>query len=138
MNTSFHMSLPCSSVKETKVFYTNIGASLGRTTQSWVDINLFGHQITFIKAGKFNFNNPNYVFEGKILPSFHFGVIVNLDTWNGIYSRLKALDLELVDQTTFLKGDVGEHASFFVKDPNGYMLEFKNFHNSDDIFQSKY
>ncbi len=68
METSFHMSLPCLSVKETKNFYQNIiGASLGRSTQNWVDVNLFGHQITFIKAAKFNFTNPNYVFEGKIL-----------------------------------------------------------------------
>jgi len=137
METSFHMSLPCLSVKETKSFYTSIGASLGRMTQSWVDINLFGHQITFIKAGKFNFNNPNYVFEGKILPSFHFGVIVDLETWNGVYSKLKLRELELVDQTTFLKGNTGEHISFFVKDPNDYMLEFKNFKNSSDVFESK-
>lgn len=136
MNTSFHMSLPCLSIKETKNFYTSIGASVGRSTQSWLDINLFGHQITFIKAGKFNFNNPNYVFEGKILPSFHFGVIIDLETWNAIYSRLKDEDLELVDQTTFLKDNVGEHTSFFVKDPNDYMLEFKNFKKSEDIFTS--
>lgn len=136
MNTSFHMSLPCLSIKETKNFYTSIGASVGRATQSWLDINLFGHQITFIKAGKFNFNSPNYVFEGKILPSFHFGVIIDLETWNAIYSKLKDKDLELVDQTTFLKDGVGEHASFFVKDPNDYMLEFKNFKKAEDIFTS--
>ena len=78
MDTSFHMSLPCLSVTETKKFYVNtIGASLGRSAQTWVDINLFGHQLTFIKAEKFHFNSPNYVFEGKMLPSFHFGVIVD-------------------------------------------------------------
>lgn len=134
MDTSFHMSLPCLSVKETKSFYTSIGASVGRSTQSWVDINLFGHQITFIKAGKFNFNSPNYVFEGRILPSFHFGVIIDLKTWNAIYSKLKEENLELVDQTTFLKDRTGEHTSFFVKDPNDYMLEFKNFKNTGDTF----
>ena len=136
MKTSFHMSLPCLSVKETKNFYESIGASLGRTTQSWVDINLFGHQITFIKAGKFNFSNPNYVFEGKILPSFHFGVIVDFKTWNDVYSKLKNQDLELVEQTTFLKDTIGEHTSFFVKDPNDYMLEFKSFKNPEDVFKS--
>jgi hypothetical protein len=76
------MSLPCLSVKDTKNFYINIiGASLGRSAQNWVDVNLFNHQLTFIKAAKFNFNNPNYVFEDKILPSFHFGVIVDIDNW---------------------------------------------------------
>jgi len=88
METLFHLSLPCDNVEETRIFYTEtVGATLGRYSNNWIDINLFGHQITFTKAGKFNFNNPNYVFEEKILPSFHFGVILDVDTWGAIYSN---------------------------------------------------
>ena len=135
MATSFHMSLPCLSVKETQDFYiNNIGASAGRTSENWVDINLFGHQITFIKAEKFNFNSPNYVFEGKILPSFHFGVIVDVDNWKKIYTKLTKQKLEVVTKTTFLKDKTGEHLSFFIKDPNDYMLEFKSFTEPKDMF----
>jgi hypothetical protein len=129
------MSLPCLSVKETQDFYIhNIGASAGRTSENWVDINLFGHQITFIKAEKFNFNNPNYVFEGKILPSFHFGVIVDADNWKKIYTKLTKQKLEVVTKTTFLKDKTGEHLSFFIKDPNDFMLEFKSFKEPKDMF----
>lgn len=136
MQSSFHMSLPCISVKKTKNFYTNIGASLGRTKQNWIDVNLFGHQITFIKSGKFNFNNPNYVFEGKILPSFHFGIILDTEIWKTIYEKLKAQNLELVTESTFLRDKVGEHTSFFIKDPNDYLLEFKSFISPKDMFNS--
>ena len=137
MKTSFHLSLPCLSVKETKKFYVDtIGASLGRATLNWVDINLFNHQLTFIKAGKFNFSNPNYVFEGKILPSFHFGVIVDVDVWGKIYAKLSEQNLEVVTQTTFLKDKNGEHLSFFIKDPNDYMLEFKSFKEPNHMFIS--
>ncbi|MFG6685698.1 VOC family protein [Mariniflexile sp. HNIBRBA6329] len=136
MGASFHMSLPCLSVKGTESFYVdNVGASLGRKTQNWVDINLFGNQITFIKAEKFSFNSPNYVFEGKILPSFHFGIIVDLKEWEQVYERLKNQKLDLVTQATFLEGKAGEHVSFFIKDPNDYMLEFKSFKNSESIFK---
>ena len=136
MGTSFHMSLPCLSIKATESFYVNnIGASLGRKTQSWMDINLFGNQITFIKAEKFNFSSPNYVFEGKILPSFHFGVIVDLKDWEEIYETCKQKKLDLVTQSKFLEGKTGEHISFFIKDPNDYMLEFKSFKNSEAIFK---
>jgi len=70
------MSLPCLSVKTTKNFYIdNVGASVGRSTQNWVDINLFGHQLTFIKVEKFNFHNPNYVFEGKTALKDFFKII---------------------------------------------------------------
>lgn len=136
MDKSFHMSLPCLSVKETKNFYLNtIGASLGRANQNWIDINLFGHQLTFIKAEKFNFTSPNYVFEGKILPSFHFGVIVDIKTWGEIYAKLSEKDLELVNQATFLKDKPGEHLSFFIKDPNDYLIEFKSFKDPKDTFK---
>lgn len=137
MDTSFHMSLPCLSVEETRKFYIeNIGASQGRTNENWLDINLFGHQLTFIQADKFNFNSPNYVFEGKMLPSFHFGVIVNVETWGELYSKLNGLNLKVVTQATFLKDKTGEHLSFFIKDPSDYMLEFKSFKDPNDIFKA--
>lgn len=135
MENLFHLSLPCTDVEDTKKFYIEIvGAILGRHSNNWVDVNLFGHQITFTQAGKFNFNNPNYVFEGKILPSFHFGIILDIDTWGTMYSKLNKLKLELVNQATFLKNKPGEHLSFFVKDPNGYMLEFKSFKEPKQVF----
>ena len=137
METLFHLSLPCTNAEETKTFYIEtVGAVLGRHSNNWVDINLFGHQITFTQAAKFNFSNPNYVFEGKILPSFHFGVIVDVDTWGKIYAKLSEQNLEVVAQTTFLKDKNGEHLSFFVKDPNDYMLEFKSFKEPSHMFKS--
>ena len=135
MESSFHMSLPCLSVEDTKNFYTNnIGASIGRTSENWLDINLSNHQLTFIQAEKFNFNSPNYVFEGKLLPSFHFGVIIDVEKWGELYAKLNHLNLKVVTQTTFLKDKIGEHLSFFIKDPNDYMLEFKSFKDSKEIF----
>lgn len=65
-----------------------IGCAIGRASENWIDVNLFSHQITFTKAGKFNFNNPNYILEGKILSSFHFDVIVSLDVWAKLYDKL--------------------------------------------------
>lgn len=70
------------------------------------------------------------------MPSFHFGIIVDAKTWQDIYSKLKEQRLDLVTEFTFLEGKVGEHSSFFVKDPNDYMLEFKSFKNSTDVFNS--
>ena len=135
MNTTFHISLPCTDVKATKNFYKYvIGGAIGRFNDNWLDINLFGHQLTFTSAGKFNFNNPNYVFEGKILPSFHFGIILDKKNWQEVYSRLKTQKLELVEKATFLKGKAGEHSSFYVKDPNEYLLEFKSFKDPKEIF----
>ena len=115
MEKLFHLSLPCENLLETKMFYVDtVGASLGRYANNWVDINLFGHQVTFTKVGKFDFTNPSYKFEGNILSSFHFGIILNADAWEKVYSKLKNQDLDITTQATFLKNKFGEHVSFFV------------------------
>ena len=135
MNKPFHMSLPCLEIEQTKDFYIKkIGAKLGRNNNNWLDIDLFGNQITFTKSGRFDFHYQNYSFEGKILPSFHFGVILDITTWGKVYSKVNAENIEVFDEITFLKGKKGEHISFFVKDPNGYMVEFKSFSEEADIF----
>lgn len=138
VNYAFHLSLPCVDIPSTKEFYMNVlGAKLGRSNDNWVDINFYEHQITFTKSGKFNFNFKNYLFEKHILPSFHFGVIVDVNTWGKLYSKLLQGNYEVITEATFLKNKIGEHLSFFIKDPNGYMLEFKNFKNDDEIFKMK-
>src|SRR5690606_3544070 len=137
MASAFHLSLPCTSIKATKDFYLNVvGASLGRHAQNWVDVNLFNNQITFTKAGKYDFNSPNYTFEKTILPAFHFGVILEEEQWKMVRQRLKSKKAAIQVEATFLKEKVGEHSSFFVKDPNGYILEFKCFAGKDQVFQS--
>lgn len=135
MGNLFHLSLPCENLVETKMFYVDtVGASLGRYEINWLDINLFGHQVTFTKVGKFDFTNPSYKFEGNVLSSFHFGIILNKNDWDKVYSNLNNQDLDITPKATFLRNKIGEHESFFVKDPNGYMLEFKRFKNENEVF----
>lgn len=135
MENKFHLSLPCLDIQDTKEFYkANLEVNLGRFSENWLDIDLFGHQVTFTKAGNFDFNNPNYVFEGKILPSFHFGIIISKDKWQALYEKLSEKNLDIVTQALFLKGKPGEHLSFFVQDPNGYVIEFKSFKETNEVF----
>ena len=135
MNAQFHLALPCKNTEETKIFYVDIiGAVLGRSTEKWLDINLFGNQLTFTQAGEFAFDFKSYKLDDYILPSFHFGVIVTVDTWGALYTKPFQMDLEVTTEATFMEGKIGEHLSFFVQDPNGYMLEFKSFKDSEEVF----
>nr|WP_299071871.1 VOC family protein [uncultured Allomuricauda sp.] len=137
MNAKFHLALPCKEIEETRNFYVDIiGASIGRNTEKWLDVNLFGNQLTFTQAGEFTFDFKNYKLDDYVLPSFHFGVIVPVDIWGKLYARLFQMDLEVTTEATFMQSKKGEHLSFFVQDPNRYMLEFKSFKNEDEIFQS--
>lgn len=136
-NKRFHLSLPCKDVASTKKFYEKeLGFNIGRKSYYWVDVDLFGNQITFTFDGKFNLTSQKYSFEDILLPSFHFGIILDEDIWTDYYTRLKDKDYFAIGSTKFLKNQKGQHKSFFIKDVNGYFIEFKNFVESDEIFES--
>lgn len=135
--SAFHLSLPCYSVTKTKNFYLEIvGAKLGRHATQWLDIDLFGNQITFTKSGEFSFIYKSYKFGETVLPSFHFGVILDAKTWTESLERIKGKHDKPTEAVTFLRDKKGEHSSFFVEDPNGYVVEFKCFKESSQVFAS--
>ena len=137
MQQNFHLSLPCLHVDATRKFYkTILGAEIGRSAQNWIDVDLFGNQITFAKVGKYKFDYPKYSFGHTVLPSFHFGVILSGDLWKKMHTRIKKEGNFHIPETMFLEGKTGEHKSFFVQDPNGYIIEFKCFKEATDVFKS--
>lgn len=137
MDIKFHLALPCRDLGETRNFYNDvILAKLGRHAENWLDVDLFGNQLTFTQSGTFNFDFKNYRLDNQILPSFHFGAIVPIGIWEELHARISELGLEFTQGATFLKDRLGEHISFFVKDPNGYMVEFKSFRDAKEVFSS--
>lgn len=135
MTSTFHLSLPCLDIKETKRFYSeDLGLDCGRETKKWLDINLFNNQLTYVLVDKFNFEYPNYTFDKDVLPSFHFGVVLDADDWEEMHDRINRWSSETIITKTFLEDKNGEHVSFFVKDPNGYTIEFKTFIEEDQMF----
>lgn len=137
MATQFHLALPCVSISKTRTFYKDIlGATIGRSAVKWADINLYNHQITFTECGHFKFECQSYNFNGDILPSFHFGVILEQEAWDILLNKLNTENINLTSQINFLTDKIGEHRSFFVKDPNDYSVEFKCFTKASDVFNS--
>ncbi|CAM1369569.1 VOC family protein [Tenacibaculum xiamenense] len=135
MNALFHMSLPCKDLDNTLKFYTyELGFDKGRKTDKWVDINLFGNQLTFVLIDNYNFQFPFYILEKERLPSFHFGVILENDHWDYVYDQVIKWSEDTIVKTTFFEDKHGEQSSFFVKDPNDYYIEFKTFKEHNDLF----
>lgn len=134
----FHLSLPTNGLGLTEKFYTEkLGCLTGRAGTNWLDIDLFGNQITFIATGDYVFRTKKYSFEDKVLPSFHFGILLDSETWENIHERTKSEKFMWMSPETFLESKIGEHRSFFVEDPNGYIIEFKTFSIQEEVFQHK-
>ena len=130
----FHLSLPCRNLDQMKAFYASIpGVRIGRNQNHWFDVDLFGNQITFVESD-YDFKHGNYRFEEEIIPSFHFGVILDREQWDSLFTYFSKTNPEL-QYHKYLLGRTGEHQSFFIDDPSNFTLEFKCFSSHSDIFK---
>lgn len=134
----FHLAFPIYNLKKTIDWYTNtLGCSLGRQDKRWVDFNFFGHQISghLVNKNK-NTLNTNIV-DGEDIPCRHFGIILKMNDWEEISQNLLSKNVTFIIKPNIrFQGKKGEQATFFIKDPNENVLEFKSFRNDEMIFEN--
>ena len=76
-------------LKQQRTFNQNdLGLPIGRESSRWIDIDLFGHQITFVQlSDKAVVTNQIYGLDNKRLPVFHIGIILSREDWNHELSK---------------------------------------------------
>lgn len=132
----FHLAFPVKDLKETDMFYSNIlGCGKGRSSDHWIDFDLFGHQVVAHlapeDAGKGSTNDV----DGHQVPVNHFGVILEWDQWHEFADKLKGHNIKfIIEPYIRFKGQPGEQATMFFLDPSGNALEFKAFKDKSQIF----
>ena len=133
---SFHLAFPVRYLDETRAFYVDIlGCKVGRSSDTWIDLNFFGFQITAHLANVVA-QSSNSVDEHDI-PVPHFGLIMDWDDWHRAVDHMAYIGVEFrVQPHVRFKGEVGEQATFFLADPSGNCLEFKAFKRPGDVFAS--
>ena len=132
----FHLAIPVSDLEKSRQFYQEIlGCSLGRSSDSWVDFNFFGHQLSaHLRPDELKNTKKNAV-DGKSVPVRHFGAILDWEDWHTLSNRLKKLETEFVIEPYIrFKGEIGEQATMFFLDPSGNALEFKSFKDRSQVF----
>ncbi|MDH5411708.1 MAG: VOC family protein [Alphaproteobacteria bacterium] len=137
MSNVFHIAFPVRDIAETRRFYGEIlGCGEGRSADSWIDFNLYGHQVVahLDPAMRDGVAVRNPV-DGHDVPVPHFGVVLDWDEWHKLADRLKAAGTEFVIEPYIrFKGEVGEQATMFFMDPSGNALEFKSFKDMSQLF----
>ena len=131
----FHLAFPVDNLEKTREFYTKIlGCNEGRSSDRWIDFDMYGHQVVAHLIDKVEEVQTNPV-DGDDVPASHFGVILELDDWEALANRLKKIDMNfIIEPHIRFKGEAGEQATMFFLDPCGNALEFKAFKNDDMIF----
>ncbi|MBP6217528.1 MAG: hypothetical protein KA436_02955 [Oligoflexales bacterium] len=135
MYSPFHYSFLVKDLASTREFYGKILACKeGRSSETWVDFDFFGHQISAhvhptqlepIPCGKV---------DRIIVPIPHFGAILPWEQFHELATRLQTKIDFIIKPHVRFQGQVGEQATMFFKDFSGNALEFKSFKAPEAMF----
>lgn len=135
--TPFHLAFPVRDLDETRAFYGSVlGCAIGRSSDSWVDFDLYGHQMSaHLRPSAVRSANDEQA-EGKTVPIPHFGVVLVMPDWQQLADRLEGRpDIDWIERPVVrFKGEPGEQATLFIRDPSGNALEFKGFRSLARVF----
>lgn len=135
MKTFFHMAYHVHDLDQARQFYSGVlGCREGRSTDTWVDFDFFGHQISVHLGQPFATTNTGKV--GKhLVPMPHLGLIMAMPDWQALADRLieQKVDFVLPPSLRFA-GEPGEQAIMFFVDPSGNPIEIKGFNNLDNVY----
>ena len=134
----FHLAIPVRDLDAARTFYVErLGCGLGRTDERWVDLDLFGHQVTLHLAEAHRpveYTNP---VDLHSVPVPHFGVVLDMPTWRGLSARLQEARTEFVIEPHIrFEGQPGAQGTLFLRDPSGNALEFKAFEQTEQLFET--
>lgn len=132
----FHFAFFVRDLSSTRHFYGGIlGCREGRSTESWVDFDFFGNQISAHTTGKVTPTQNTGQVEGIQVPMPHFGAILPWERFNEVVGRIRSAKLSFIlEPRTRYPGQPGEQATMFLLDPSGNALEFKSFKNPEHVF----
>ena len=137
MKNPFHLAIPVNDLTTATEFYENtLGCQRGRSSDSWIDFNLFGHQLVCHFVEETNRVNTNPV-DGDEVPVPHFGVILSFNQFDTLVKQLKNKNqIFIIEPKVRFADQPGEQRTMFLKDPSGNALEFKAFKNLGSLFKS--
>ena len=136
MKNLFHLAFPVHDLQAARDFYGGVlECEEGRSSDRWIDFNLYGHQIvTHLAESGPGIKASNQV-DADSVPVPHFGVVLPMDEWQSLADKLRAKGIEfIIEPKIRFKGEIGEQATMFFLDPSGNALEFKAFADFSQVF----
>ncbi len=136
MKNLFHLAFPVHSLDAAREFYGGVlECSEGRSSDRWIDFDLYGHQIVTHLAPDFKRQAVTNGVDADAVPIPHFGILLSMDDWKALAEKLRSKGIEfIIEPKIRFAGEVGEQATMFFLDPSGNALEFKGFSDFSRIF----
>lgn len=136
MTVPFHLAFPVHDLAAARAFYGDLlGCPEGRSAAEWVDFDFYGHQlVAHLAPDETGAVSANGV-DGHGVPVRHFGVVLPMDLWNKTANTLTAAAVDfIIAPYVRFKGEPGEQATMFFKDPSGNAVEMKAFADIGQLF----
>ena len=135
MRSLFHLALHVSDLDQARAFYgQRLGCTEGRSTDTWVDFDFFGHQLSLHLGPTLDTQRTGRVGD-QLVPMPHFGLVLALADWQALAARLRAAGQEFVMEPQIrFPGQAGEQWTMFFLDPSGNPIEVKGFASLDEVY----
>ena len=132
----FHLAYTVTNLDSARSFYGELlGCQEGRSTDTWVDFNFFGNQLSLHLGEVVKRSKTTSKVDDISVPMPHFGCILDWDSFHGLADKLKSAGiLFIIEPTTRFEGMAGEQATMFFEDPFQNALEFKAYQNPSEVF----
>lgn len=130
----FHLAINVSDLDQTRAFYGGVlGCTEGRSTNTWVDFDFFGHQLS-LHLGPVLAHAQTGKVGDHLVPMPHFGAVLALEDWQELAERLTAAGIEFVlPPTVRFQDEPGEQWTMFFHDPAGNPIEIKGFNDMTKV-----
>lgn len=135
MKSVFHLAIHVRDLDEARAFYGGIlGCAEGRSTDTWVDFDFFGHQLSLHLGAPFTTADTGHVGD-HLVPMPHFGIVLAKPDWDALADQLRKAGVCFVlEPHTRFAGEPGEQSTMFFRDPCGNPVEIKGFAAADCLF----
>lgn len=135
MLTPFHLAIHVTDLDEARRFYGGVlGCTEGRSTETWVDFDFFGHQLSLHRGEPFATAATGRVGDHRV-PMPHFGLVLPLDRWQALAARLESAGTDwVIAPSVRFEGEPGEQWTMFFRDPSGNPIEIKGFASLSQVF----
>lgn len=135
MLTPFHLAYHVTDLDAARAFYGKVlGCTEGRSTETWVDFNFFGHQLSLHLGEPFQTTNTGKVGD-HMVPMPHLGLVLHLPDWRALADRMVQAGVAFVlPPSVRFEGQPGEQWTMFFRDPSGNPIEVKGFRDLGAVF----
>jgi len=136
MQSLFHFAFNVTDLDIARNFYGDVmKCPEGRSTETWVDFDFYGHQISMHLGTPFQSERTGKVGD-HLVPIPHFGVILSNDDWDKLADGLRRADVTFeIPPSDRFRGEPGAQRTMFFSDPFGNPIEIKSFDNDNKVFE---